>query len=198
MDKQSAESDLQLIREVMERSVRYTHFSGLSGVISGLLGLAGCAATAWIDANVPVGKHDPWYVAIWSTVLILAAAEDLFLAQRKARKSGQTIWNPASYQMARAVVPGVFAALVLSYAVLHTELRNSLSAIWSLGYGVSLCAAGMFSIKEVWRYGILQLATGAIFLIFLRDWDWSFYAAAGLSFGIYQILFGVCIARKQR
>ncbi len=197
MDKQSAESDLQLIREVMERSARYTHFSGVSGLISGLLGLAGCAATYWIDTNLPVGTHDIWYVVIWGMVLVLAMAEDLFFAQRSARTLNQTIWNPATYQVIRAILPGIVIALVLSYAGLHSGLRNSLSAIWALGYGVALCAAGMFSIKEVTRYGVLQLITGSVVLLFLRDWPYSFYLAAGLSFGIYQMLFGLWIARKR-
>lgn len=198
MDKQSAENDLQLIREVMERSARYTHFSGVSGLISGLLGLAGCAATYWIDNNLPVGTHDIWYLVIWGTVLVLAMAEDLFFAQRSARTLNQTIWNPATYQVIRAILPGIVIALVLSYAGLHSGLRNSLSAIWALGYGVALCAAGMFSIKEVSRYGVLQLVTGSVVLIFLRDWQYSFYLAAGLSFGLYQMLFGLWISWKRR
>lgn len=198
MDRQSAENDLQLIREVMERSARYTHFSGLSGVLSGILGLIGCAVTYWINSNVDHQMHNLWYLTAWSTVLILAIVEDLFLAQRKARASGQTIWSPATYQVIRAVLPGALMAAVLSYAGLYCGLRNSLSAIWSLGYGVALCAAGMFSIKEVSRYGVLQLATGSVVMLFLRDWPYSFYLAAGLSFGLYQILFGLYIAWKYR
>lgn len=198
MDKQSAENDIQLIREVMERSARYTHFSGLSGLVSGSLGLAGCAATYWIDTNLPVGTHDLWYILIWGSVLLLAVAEDLFFAQRQARASGQTIWNPATYQVIRAILPGVFVALVLSFAGLQCGLRNSLSAIWALGYGVALCAAGMFSTREVTYYGVIQLLTGAVVVTFLREWPYSFYLAAGLSFGLYQMLFGLWIAWKRK
>jgi hypothetical protein len=36
MEKQQAEKDIKLIREIMERSARYTHFTGLSGVLSGI------------------------------------------------------------------------------------------------------------------------------------------------------------------
>lgn len=198
MDRPSAEENLQLIREVMERSVRYTHFSGLSGVLSGILGLLGCAATYWIDRNLPVGTHDLWYVLIWGSVLLLAISEDMVLAQRKARAGGQTIWNPATYQVIKAIFPGVLIAVVLSYAALHSGLRNSIASIWALGYGVSLCAAGMFCAKGVWRYGVLQLVTGALGVIFLSGWHDSFFLTAGLSFGVYQILFGLYIAWEYR
>lgn len=194
MDKKTAEEDLGITREVMERASHYIHFSGISGVLSGILGLAGCAATYWIDGHLPSRAHDVWYMAVWSTVLILAIVEDLFLAQRKARAKGETIWNPATCQVIKAMLPGVLIAIVWSYTALHSDFRNVISAIWALGYGAALCATGMFSIKEVWRYGILQLITGTIGILFLSNWHYSFYLA-GLSFGVYQILFGLLIAK---
>ncbi len=128
---------------------------------------------------------------------LVLIAEDLFFAQRMARASGQSIWNPATYQAVRAILPGVFVALVLSYAGPHAGLRDSLSAIWSLGYGSALWSAGMFSTREVTYYGVVQLLTGAVVVVFLRDWPYAFYLAAGLSFGVYQMLFGLLIAWKR-
>lgn len=100
MDRHSAEENLQVIREVMERSARYTHFSGLSGVISGVLALIGCAATWLIYERVDPARANLYYILTWCAVLALAMAEDLLLAHLKARANGQSIWNPATYQIA--------------------------------------------------------------------------------------------------
>jgi len=197
MDKYSAEENLKLIREVMERSARYTNFSGLSGVLSGVLALIGCAVTYWINDHVAVSRQDMLYILTWCTVLVLAIAQDLLLAHRNARKSGQSIWNPATYQVFKAIFPGVFFAGVISFVALYDGAIDAIPAIWALGYGAALCAAGLFTTREVWRYGLLQMATGTAGLFLMSKPPYSLYLVA-LCFGLYQIAFGICMTRKQR
>lgn len=197
MDKPQAEQDIRLIREIMERSTKYTHFTGLSGVLSGIAALVGTYATYWIYINVPLAGQNKWSFVTWLLVFVFAIAEDFTLAQRAAKKDGSTIWTPATYQVIKAVLPGVFLAFVIALVALYDGALDAIPGVLALGYGAALCSAGMFSLKEVWVYGVVQLVTGTIALFFMSKVPYSFYAMA-LSFGLYQILFGIWIAARYR
>ena len=197
MNQIQAEENIRLIREVMSRSAHYTHFSGVSGVLSGIFALFGCYMTYWITYNVPPVQHNESYVVTWVAVLVAAIAQDIALAQRKARKNGQTLWDPATYQVIKAVLPGMFVAFVVSIVALRDGALDAIPGVWALGYGVSLCSAGMFSMKEIRVYGVIQLITGAVGLFVFSRLPQSVYILA-LSFGVYQIIFGLWMTRKYR
>lgn len=195
MDRTQAEENISVIREIMERSARYTNLSGISGIIAGLLALFGCWFTYWIYFNTPLDGQNTWYMITWITIFFLALGQDFFIAQRKAKRRGETFLTPATYQVFKAVLPGILIAFALSFrAMLHGDL-DVIPAIWTLGYGVAVCAAGSFSVKEVKIFGAVQLLTGIFGLFFLSDWYNSMYML-GLSFGVYHILFGIWMSKK--
>ena len=184
----------------MESSGRYTMLSGLSGIIAGALALIGCYLTAFVWASVPTVDQNPAYLAIWISALVLAVAQDRVFAERKARKAGGTAWTPATRQALKALLPGMFLALVLSLRALTTFEYDAIPPIWILGYGVSLCAAGMFSIRQLRIFGVVQLITGAVavFLPSIPMFDHpavSLYLVA-LSFGVYHIIYGAITRRE--
>jgi len=195
MDKVQAEENIKLIREVMETSARYTNLSGVSGIIAGVLALVGCALTYWITFAFQGAEQISWYVVTWVLVLGISILQDLALAQRKARSRGEEYFTPATLQVYKAVLPGIFVAAVLSIRALTLGELDAIPALWALGYGAALCAAGRFSAREVRVFGVIQLITGAIALFFFSTWDYSLYVLA-LSFGIYHILFGLWMTRK--
>jgi hypothetical protein len=198
MDRVRAEEDIKLIRDIMEKSARYTHFTGLSGVISGFLGLAGCWATVWIALKFSFEQQKSLFIITWVAVLVLALVQDFALAQRNAKRSGGSIWTPATYQVLKAVFPGVFVAFIISLECLREGSYAAIPCIWALGYGAALCAAGMVSTREVSTYGVIQLVTGSLGLLLLSSRPENTFYLLALSFGVYQILFGLWMARKQR
>jgi len=195
MDKVQAEKDIKLIREVMETSARYTNLSGVSGIIAGVLALLGCALTYWITFAFQGGEQITWYAITWVLILGISILQDLVLAQRKARSRGEEYFTPATLQVYKAVLPGIFVAAVLSIRALTLGELDAIPALWALGYGTALCAAGRFSAREVRVFGVIELTTGAIALFFFSTWDYSLYVL-GLSFGMYHILFGLWMTRK--
>lgn len=195
MDKVQAEESIKLIRDVMERSARYTSFTGLSGILAGLTALAGCAATYWIYYHLPADVHHNAYAVTWVSVLIFAIAQDMALAQRKARRNGTTIWVPATYQILKAAFPGVFAAFVISIRACQLGELDAIPAIWALGYGTALCAAGMFTIREVRIFGVVELIIGTVGLFLFSTPAYSLYVM-GLSFGVCHIVYGSSLIRK--
>lgn len=195
MDKSQAESDIKVIREIMEKSTRYTNFSGLSGILAGILALFGCAATIWVAYSHPWWKETVWYVLIWLAVFVSAIAQDAFFANRKAQRNGDRLLNSAAVQVIKAVTPGVLLALVLSLRAMQLGEWSAIPALWTLGYGVADCAAGMFSVPEVRVFGVIQLITGAVGLFLFSTWTSAIWLLA-LSFGVYHIIFGIVLSRR--
>lgn len=199
MDKNQAEDSLKIIREVMERSNRYTHLSGISGVIGGLLVLFGCYATLWIHRNgYSNEERGTWaYVVLWSLIFAISLLQDFIHAHIKAKREGSSFFNTATYQLLKAIIPGIFVAFVIGMVSLSQGSIDAAPAILTLGYGCSLCAAGMFTIKEVRIFGVVQLITGTIGLVFFSTPAYSIYFM-GLSMGIYHIIFGIWVWIKYR
>ncbi|MDO8589370.1 MAG: hypothetical protein Q7T82_20295 [Armatimonadota bacterium] len=195
MDKTQAEDNIKLIRQIMDRSARYTSFSGASGVIAGMLALLGCAATYWIAYNLSEDRQILPYVLTWVAVLLLALLQDFALAYRKAARHGESLFAPATFQVIKAVLPGIFVALVLSIRALTLGELDAIPAIWTLGYGAAVYAAGMYTVREVRIFGIIQLVTGAVGLFFFSQFDYSLYLLA-VSFGLYHIVYGLWMTRK--
>ncbi len=195
MDKFEAEGDLKLIREVMERSARYTHLSGLSGVIAGLLALAGVVATVWVAQQDDWDKLKPEFAAVWIGVFVLAIGQDFLMGYRKARKTGQAYFTPAFWQVIKAVAPGVFIGFVISMVCLSQDTPDAIPPIWALAYGTGLCAAGIFTVKEVRIFGIIELFTGAVGLVFFAAPLFSLWFMA-VAFGLYHIVFGIWMAKR--
>ena len=195
MDRTEAEENLKLIRDVMERSARYTNFSGASGVIAGLLALAGCKGTLWFAYHGLGWDYTGWYAAMWIAVLAISIGQDQYLGYRKARRLGQAFFNQAWLQIVKAVLPGMFLAFVMSMVCLYQGSVDAIPMIWAMGHGVALCAAGMFTVREIRVFGWLQLFTGAAGLAFIREPVASFYLLA-VSMGVYHIVFGLWMTRK--
>lgn len=200
MDKVQAEESIKVIRDIMERSAGYTIFSGLSGIIAGLLSLIGCYLSEQVWAGEQTIDQNAHYLIIWFSILALAIVQDRVLAERKARKSGQTTWTPATYQAIKAILPGMCLAFALSLRALIIYDYDAIPAICILGYAVSLCAAGMFSIYELRVFGVVQLVTGviALFLPLIPRFNHpqtALYFMA-LSFGVYHIIYGLIMWRK--
>lgn len=202
MDRLEAEDNLKLIREVMERSARYTHLSGLPGVIAGLLALAGCWGTIELAQKAALrpapdnwAMYKPEFAAIWIGVFVLAISQDILLGYLKTRKTGEPYFTPAFWQVMKAVAPGVFVGAVISLVILSQNTPDAIPPIWTLCYGAALCAAGIFTVKEVRVFGVIELVIGAVGLVFFSYPETSILFMA-VSFGLSHIIFGIWMARR--
>src|SRR5437870_2874771 len=86
MQLEHAEHTLETIRTLMERSQRYQHLSGYSGLVAGSLVLAGCGALA--NGWTPVS-----FAVVWTTVFALAFATNAALTANRARQRGEPVWS---------------------------------------------------------------------------------------------------------
>lgn len=191
---QEAEENLRVIRELMERSTRYTTFSGFSGVLAGGASIVGCIATYLMQRGQPslYAVRVP-FLLTWSLVVLFAIGADYLLTKRHAARVGKRILSRLGKQMAFASLPGLGAgALLTLMLMLHYHSLDEVYPIWMLCYGIAVSAVGLFSQREVKYLGALFLAAGALTLL-TPAWGLGMMA---LCFGGFHIVWGVLMARR--
>ena len=160
-----ARENLRVIRQVMERSTKYSTLSGLSGVLVGLTAIAGVAATRHVRRHLRppaalaadlAGRPGRW-PSPWTSPATSAGRPRS--ASASSRPWARTSWWPPC----RPSSPG---PLLTVFFALHHLLFYVWGA-WMLCYGLAICAVGLFSVRPVSYLGMAFVLAGALTL-FLR------------------------------
>ncbi|MCW3052781.1 MAG: hypothetical protein JWN14_1951 [Chthonomonadales bacterium] len=191
-DARTAHENLQVIRDLMERSTRYSTFSGLSGVLAGTASIVGCIVTHALTK--PTGAVDPMgFLLTWSLVIVFAIGADYLWMKRRATRVGKRIVSPLGKQMLVASSPGLGAGLLLTLFFLQHGLIAHIYPVWMLCYGSAVAAVGLFSQREVSRLGAAFLLAGAATLFLPIAYG---LPVMGIVFGGFHIVYGVVMSRK--
>ncbi len=189
-DLREAREDLRVIRQVMERSTRYSTLSGLAGVLVGLTAIAGVAVTRRLPH---VYAHPLRLGAVWVTVLLLAVAIDFARNKSRASQVGKRVVSPLGAHIVQAALPAFLAGAVFTgFCALH-HLLPDIWGGWMLCYGLAICAVGLFSVRPVSLLGGAFVVAGALTLLLpgLDPLDMMY-----LSFGGFHVAYGVWTARR--
>ncbi len=185
-----ARENLRVIRQVMERSTKYSTLSGLSGVLIGLAAIAGVAATAHVQN---VYAHPLTLALIWLAVLAVAVAVDFARNKRRAAQVGKRVVSPLGAHILVAALPAFFAgALLTVFFGLH-HLLFYVWGVWMLCYGLAICAVGLFSVRPVSYLGLAFVLAGALTLFIGLPYHLSMMC---LTFGGFHIAYGLWTARR--
>ncbi|MCX6378463.1 MAG: hypothetical protein NT023_03160 [Armatimonadetes bacterium] len=187
---EEARENLRIIRELMERSTRYSTFSGMSGILAGSAAILGAVLTHSLQP-----KSGKMFLLIWSVVVVFALTNDYFLTKRKARGVGKHIVSRLGKQMGLASVPGFGMGALLTLFFWQHNLLDYIYPIWMLCYGIAVLAVGLFSQREVSYLGYAFLVAGAINLLLFPAHG---LVGMALSFGGLHIIYGIIIGRKDR
>lgn len=196
------------IRKMMKRSNRFLSLSGLSGVIAGVYALAG----AWV-ASIWQGEYlkrfflsnDSGYREMLDTeyfikfgilallIVSLSLATGLFFSANKAKKAGQKLLdNGAKLLLANLAIPlfagGAFCLLL----ILRGDILLVAPALL-IFYGISLLAAGKYTLDEVRYLGACEVVLGLINGFFFLGEGLLFWA---IGFGVLHIVYGLLMWNK--
>lgn len=200
---QEAEENLRVIRELMERSTRYSTFSGLSGICAGLFSILGCLVQRFWVLSLPASERLVAFTINWTLVIALTIGADFFLTKRKAPLVGKTILSRLGRQMVVASAPGLLTGALLTLFLLQQGHMDQVYPVWMLSYGSAVCAVGLFSQKEVGRLGRAFLTAGALTLALgLLTALQPYIASLGLfitalTFGGFHIAYGLIVSRRE-
>ncbi len=189
-DLREAREDLRVIRQVMERSTRYSTLSGLSGVGVGLTAIAG----AFVTRALPrVYAHPLRLGAVWGTVLLMAVAIDFARNKSRASQVGKRVVSPLGAHIVQAALPAFLAGAALTaFCALH-HLLPDIWGIWMLCYGLAICAVGLFSVRPVSLLGGAFVLAGALTLLLPIPEPLDMMC---LTFGGFHVAYGLWTARR--
>lgn len=209
MNQQQEQLDaIRDIRNLMERSSRFSSLSGLAGVVVGILAL--CATTVaylllgiaplepgyytWANHASPITGYTQCTLlaALFGSVLLLALFTGIGMSIRKAKRSGQPVWDATAKRMLLnlfiPLVSGGIYCLVLLY---HNQVALVLPATL-LFYGLALLNASKYTINDIRYLGVLEVILGLLASLF-TDFGLLFWA---VGFGILHIVYGISIYLK--
>ncbi|HZO88520.1 MAG TPA: hypothetical protein VFB38_09275 [Chthonomonadaceae bacterium] len=193
-EAREAEENLRVIRDLMERSTKYSTFSGLSGVLAGIASIVGCLLTRRLElAAPPPTDFQAAFLTIWSLVIAFALGADYLLTKRRAAQVGKRIVSRLGRQMLLGSAPGLGTGVLLTLFFLQHHLLGYIYSVWMLCYGIAVCAVGQFSQREVSYLGAAFLWAGAMTLLLPPQWGLIMMA---VSFGGFHILYGLGISGK--
>jgi hypothetical protein len=214
MDADRAANELKVIRQLMERPVRYSTMSGLSGILAGLITLCGLTADAMICDRYGEDSRTMWLnLIVWSCVFMVALAGTLGLTRIRELRQGMPFWSPIKTRILKTILPlfvggaGLTAAILYRWytaTILHVGHAPNqfglIPAIWMVFYGIACWQVGEFSIGEMRVMGaafvLAGLVTGAFFQFqvpFGGCYNYAPYWTLGITFGGFHIIYGLVV-----
>jgi hypothetical protein len=195
MDTQRASRELAVIRELMERPVRYSTMSGAAGVFAGATALVGVWADDFVWRSLPLRQAMLMEVVVWGAVFLVALAGAIVLTRLRERKMGLPFWTYARKRVLRSIAPPFLAFLGLTLAILARwymgldDFWGMIPPIWMACYGLACCQVSEFSLGELRVLGAAFILS-AVVAVFLPEQP---YATLGITFGGYHIIYGVVV-----
>ncbi len=169
----------------------------------GLVAVGGTAIVA--AAMASVASNAGAWLSVWLSEALIAGAIGTGMMWRKMRRRprqpGAAIFSVPARKFLFGFWPAVLAGAVLTFALIdlhevwreYSTVPRILPGLWLLLYGVGITTAGAFSVRAVPLMGAGLIAMGTVAL-FVQRVSGDYMLALG--FGVWQIGFGVWIARR--
>ena len=184
--------DIQDIKQMMAQSSQFISLSGLSGVLAGIYAIAGA-----LIANCIVENNSSFYITLESltfkyliatafTVLLLSVVTAYLLTIRKARKTNENVWNPASKRLLINFSIPLLTGGIFILLLLKNGSYGLIAPVTLLFYGLACVNASKYTLRDLRYLGITQIILGLIATEFS---GYSLYFWA-LGFGVCHIIYG--------
>ena len=204
MNKEKYKEDLQEIKDIMNRTTRFISLSGLSGVSTGIIALAGTLSSY---QTIFKGHHYLVYTSVELTdgslknllliavaTLILSIGAAIFFTGRKTKQQKQSMWNNQTKELLfNLLIPLITGGLVC-LIFLFKGFVGILAPFTLIFYGLALLNASKYTLSEIRNLGLIEILLGLIAFL-LIDFGLLFWA---FGFGIVQIVYGIRIQIKYK
>ena len=192
MQLEHAEHILETIRTLMERSQRYEHISGYSGLVAGVVTILGCAV---LRLNLLPFAFPANFVVVWSAVFAIAFTSHLLFTFGRARQRGEPVWSRQALTVLLSVLPAFGAALAVTALIWRVGRPDLLPALWLTLYGCGVLATSFFAPRSIAWLGGTCFALGVAGLLAPHSYP---ILTMALGFGITHIGFGVAVLIAER
>jgi len=211
MDAEKAAEQLTVIRQLIERPVRYSTQSGLSGILAGIAALLGVATDWYVSGMHRAEPRTAMWIntVVWSGVFVAAFAASAILTYLRERRQGMPFWSPLKMKILRTIAPPFAAGIGLTIAVMYRWYIDDgpnqwglIPAIWMTFYGVALWQVGEFAVIELRVMGVAFILAGLIAAAFFQAdiprlaKDTAMYWTLGTTFGGFHIIYGIVVSAR--
>ena len=207
MDRAEATARMEEIQRIMERATLWTLLPGMAAVVGGILVLIGCGVSYGMIRSVdfaamlemPISQQAVFCV-MWFVIGVTGVLLETVLTARAAKQQGMSPTVRSARVATFSITPPVLVAMVLTVKFLiptqpQPEEIQYIVPVWMMLYGTGVYTAGLFSIRAPRVLGLAFIAFGIVALMALQQYG---VITAALSFGLFHIVFGFYILRKQR
>lgn len=203
MEKEKYLDDLSEIRKIMSHSARFLSLSGLSGVSTGLIALAGAFLAKQLvfsrgnyllgEPVVISGDQLRDLVLIASGTLLLSVVSALWFTIRKSRRENQRVWDAQAGRLLVNLLISLITGGIVCVILLRMGYVGFLPAMTLLFYGLALVNGSHYTLSHIRYLGLAEILLGLLALIFICQ---SLYIWM-LGFGLFQMVYGLLIQRKR-
>jgi hypothetical protein len=202
MEKEKYLNDLSEIRKIMSRSARFISLSGLSGVSTGVIALAGALLAYQLVFShhdylvyeaVPINTESLGTLLLVALgTLLLSVVSALWFTGRKSRKENQHVWdNQAKRLLINLLIP-LTTGGILCLILLFKGYVGFIPALTLIFYGLALVNGSHYTFSHIRYLGIVEILLGLVAFLFIEQslFLWM------LGFGVVQMIYGMLIQRK--
>lgn len=211
MEPSQPEKDISLIKNLMEKSSKFSNLSGYAIASTGLLALLG-AVFVYFDLGISISEKYISYAelinqtgnanSIYTKIKLLVIIASLILltsllilyvtAKLKSERHDINLFNSSFSRALKSLfIPVLSGGIFCGFLILH-KMYGLVAPATLIFYGLGLISASKYSYNELELLGYLELLLGTIA---------SYYMGSGLlfwmiGFGIGHIVLGVFIHYK--
>ena len=200
MKNNRPEDDLDLIKDLMEKSTKFSNLSGIAIFFTGILAIIG-ASFVYFDIGFSISEIDISYfelinqngesediflklkllIFIASLILISSLFIMYIAARKKSNIEGIPLFNSSFSRTLKSLFVPLISGGFFCLLLINNNMYGLVAPATLIFYGLGLVSSSKFSYNELEFLGYLELLLGFIA---------SFYIGSGLLFWI--IGFGVC------
>jgi len=180
--RDAALESLEAIRDVLDRSTRYTHLCG-SGIVLG--GLAAIVAGFLGEILGVVGTWS--FLGLWSGAFAVAISCGAWTTARKAKSAGEPLWNRKLQFVLARFSPSLVVAALFTAVLVHIGRLDLAPGVWLGLYGLGVLSVSMVLDWEfqVAAWSFIVSASVALFLLRTEP-----HAALTIGFGLIHVTLG--------
>lgn len=203
MTHQDPSQELAHIRGLMERSTRFLSLSGLSGVVAGIVALAGATLARFhtnaalapdadsltydlVRGSSPVDDLRVTLIMDAALVLFVALLGAFWFTWRRSRRTGQHLWDASARRLMVNMLVPLSVGGIFCLALFYYGLPGLVAPATLVFYGLALFNASKYTLDEIRWLGVSELVLGVIAMFWLEA-GLLFWA---IGFGVLHIFYG--------
>ena len=211
MNNINPKEDLASIRDMMEKSSKFSNLSGISIFFTGFLTII-AASLIYFDLGFSYSDIEISYsqliknegnqedldkkirlLIIFAGIVLTISLLVLYVtASRKTSKEGINLFNPTFKRALKSLFIPILSGGIFSFFLIHHQMYGLVAPATLIFYGLGLISASKFSYDELELLGFVELFLGVVSSYFMGE-GLLFWV---IGFGLAHIVFGLYLYFK--